>query len=91
MSSSYVSVRQTWRICSDAKVASFSSTSPSPSSTAPFHERVQVARMRRLLSVCELAERAGVSEELLVRVERGEATPSEDVMRKINKALEEEG
>jgi transcriptional regulator with XRE-family HTH domain len=50
--------------------------------------RIRTARVRRDLSVAELAGRAGVSKSLVSQIERGIAAPSIDTVRRLASALQ---
>src|SRR5205823_3055121 len=50
--------------------------------------RIRAARMRRELSVAELAASAGVSKSLISQIERGIAAPSIDTVRRLASALQ---
>ena len=51
-------------------------------------ERLKKARMRKLLTQEELAEKAGVSPSTIVNIERDQAEPHISTMRKLAKALD---
>lgn len=51
-------------------------------------ERIRRARVRRGLTLAELAELAGVSKSLISQIERGVAAPSIDTVRKVASALQ---
>jgi transcriptional regulator with XRE-family HTH domain len=52
------------------------------------HERLKEARLRRLLTQAELAERAGMTESTINRLEQGVQTPRISSLRKLAKALD---
>jgi transcriptional regulator with XRE-family HTH domain len=52
------------------------------------HERLKEARLRRLLTQAELAERAGMTESTVNRIEQGLQTPRISSIRKLAHALD---
>src|SRR5438874_11833350 len=61
--------------------------SPSANGASALGTRIRAARLRRELSLAELAERAAVSRSLISQIERGVATPSLETVRKIASVL----
>jgi transcriptional regulator with XRE-family HTH domain len=58
------------------------------SADAQLGGRIRAARLRRDLSVAELATTAGVSKSLVSQIERGVAAPSIDTVRRLASALQ---
>ena len=51
--------------------------------------QIRIARIKRQLRQVDVAQRAGISQPALSRIERGYLTPSEKTLRRIRRAIHE--